>query len=172
MSGKLTWSMCCVEFLSSVPTNRLMMTLFPYWEFSCAIDFSAVQSIPKGQWETYTRHVDQDCCLHNYLGKSNGLWSSHHSCPTICLVPVVCCYRPVANIAQYVNERFPSSEINSSLWGEKKERLILWITDVKVPSYNTDRWKQPYTFHMINSSLKNFAPGSKHPCRKTHTFSH
>lgn len=44
----LTWIIWWVEFLSSVPTKKLMRTFFPYLEFSCAIAFSAVQEVPKG----------------------------------------------------------------------------------------------------------------------------
>lgn len=44
---KLTWITWFTEFLSSVPTNKLIRTFFPYLEFSCAIAFSAVQEAPK-----------------------------------------------------------------------------------------------------------------------------
>ena len=44
---KLTWIIWFVEFLSSVPTKKLIMTFFPYLEFGCAIDFSAVQEEPE-----------------------------------------------------------------------------------------------------------------------------
>lgn len=38
---------CAVEFLSSVPTKKLIRTFFPYLELSCAIAVSAVQAVPK-----------------------------------------------------------------------------------------------------------------------------
>lgn len=46
---KLTWIIWFTEFLSSVPTKKLRMTFFPNLEFSCAIDFSAVQEGPKAK---------------------------------------------------------------------------------------------------------------------------
>lgn len=46
-NNKLTWSICCEEFLSSVPTNMLMMTFLPNWKFKSAMDFSAFHLEPK-----------------------------------------------------------------------------------------------------------------------------
>lgn len=54
----LTWIICWVEFLSSVPTKKLMRTFFPYLEFSCAMDFSAVQEVPKVQ---KVKHIFWSC---------------------------------------------------------------------------------------------------------------
>lgn len=44
--SRLTWMMCAVEFLSSVPTKKLIRTFLPYLEVSCAIAVSAVQAAP------------------------------------------------------------------------------------------------------------------------------
>lgn len=38
---------CAEEFLSSVPTKKLIRTFFPYLAFSRAIAVSAVQEVPK-----------------------------------------------------------------------------------------------------------------------------